>query len=49
MSFLYELWVFMRAPKKYYLLPVIIVTLLPGGLIALGQSSAVALMIYTIF
>ena len=49
MSFLYELWVFMRVRKKYWLLPVIIVMLLLGGLIVLGQSSAVAPMIYTIF
>ncbi len=39
----------MRVRKKYWLLPVIIVMLLLGGLIVLGQSSAVAPMIYTIF
>ena len=49
MSFLRELWVFMRVRKKYWLFPVIVTMLLLGGLIVLGQSSAVAPMIYTIF
>ena len=49
MSFLRELWVFMRVRKKYWLFPVVVMMLLLGGLIMLGQSSAVAPMIYTIF
>ena len=49
MSFLRELWVFMRVRKKYWLFPVVVTMLLLGGLIVLGQSSAVAPMIYTIF
>ena len=49
MSFLGELWIFMRVRKKYWLFPVIIMMLVLGGLIVLGQSSAVAPMIYTIF
>ena len=49
MSFLGELWVFMRVRKKYWLFPVIVMMLVLGGLIVLGQSSAVAPMIYTIF
>ena len=52
MSFLrelWELWVFMRVRKKYWLFPVVFLMLLLGGLIVLGQSSAVAPMIYTIF
>ena len=44
-----ELWVFMRVRKKYWLFPVVVMMLLLGGLIVLGQSSAVAPMIYTIF
>lgn len=39
----------MRVRKKYWLLPVIITTLVLGGLIVLSQSTAVAPMIYTIF
>ena len=49
MSFLRELWVFMRVRKKYWLFPVVVMMLLLGGLIMLGQSSAVAPMIYTVF
>ena len=49
MSFLRELWVFMRVRKKYWLFPVVVMMLVLGGLIVLGQSSAVAPMIYTIF
>ena len=49
MSFLIELWTFMRVRKKYWLLSVIITTLVLGGLIVLSQSTAVAPMIYTIF
>ena len=49
MSFLYELWIFMRVRKKYWLFPVIVMMLVLGGLIVLSQSTAVAPMIYTIF
>ena len=49
MSFLIELWAFMRVRKKYWLMPVIVMMLLLGGLIVLSQGSAVAPMIYTIF
>ncbi len=49
MSFLRELWQFMRVRKKYWLFPVIVMMLALGGLIVLSQGSAVAPMIYTIF
>lgn len=49
MSFIRELWLFMRQRKKYWLLPVIIVMTVFGGLIVLTQGSAVAPFIYTIF
>ena len=49
MSFLRELWAFMRVRKKYWLFPVIVTTLALGGLIVLSQTSAVAPMVYTIF
>ena len=44
-----ELWEFLRIRKKYWLLPIIIVTALLGGLIVLAQGSAVAPFIYTLF
>ncbi|MAQ03261.1 MAG: hypothetical protein CMM20_02805 [Rhodospirillaceae bacterium] len=49
MSFIIELWAFMRARKKYWLLPILIMFALFGGLIILTQGSAVAPFVYTIF
>jgi hypothetical protein len=49
MSFLKELWAFLRARKKLWLLPIIIVLLLLGGLLVLAQGSVVAPFIYTLF
>lgn len=49
MSFLAEVWHFIRARKKYWLLPIMVMMLLFGGLVVLTQGSAVAPFIYTIF
>ena len=49
MSFLKEFWDFLKFRKKYWLLPIIIILLLFGGLIILSQGSAVAPFIFTIF
>ena len=49
MEFLKEFWEFLIVRKKYWLLPIIIVLVLFGGLIILSQGSAVAPFIYTIF
>ena len=49
MEFLKEFWEFLNARKKYWLLPIIIVLVLFGGLIILSQGSAIAPFIYTIF
>ena len=48
-SFIKEFWEFIKARKKYWLLPIIIVLVLFGGLIILSQGSVVAPFIYTIF
>jgi Family of unknown function (DUF5989) len=48
-SFLLELWDFMKVRKKFWLLPVFIVLLIFGGLIILVEGSAIAPFIYTIF
>lgn len=48
-SFLREYWGFLRVRKKYWLLPVLFVMVLFGGLIVLTQGSAVAPFIYTLF
>jgi uncharacterized protein DUF5989 len=49
MDFLREIWAFMRVRKKYWLLPVLFVMALLGGLLVLTQGSAVAPFIYTLF
>ena len=49
MVFIKEFWEFLKIRKKYWLLPIIIVLVLFGGLIILSQGSAVAPFIYTIF
>jgi len=49
MSFLKEFWEFLRIRKKFWLLPILIVLVLFGGLIILTQGSAVAPFIYAIF
>lgn len=49
MSFLGELWKFLKVRKKFWLLPIIIVLLLLGVLIVLSGGSAVAPFIYTLF
>ena len=49
MSFLKEFFEFIKVRKKYWLVPILIVLVLFGALIALSQGSAVAPFIYTIF
>jgi len=49
MELLKDLVAFMRMRKKFWLLPIIIVMLLLGGLLVLTQGSAVAPFIYTLF
>lgn len=49
MSFLKELWVFVRSRKKYWLLPILVMMVLLGALIVMAQGSAVAPFIYTLF
>jgi hypothetical protein len=48
-SFLSDYWAFLRVRKKLWLLPVLIVMVIFGGLIVLTQGSAVAPFIYTLF
>ena len=49
MTFVAELWQFMRSRKKYWLLPILLMLALFGGLIVLTQGTAVAPFIYTVF
>jgi hypothetical protein len=48
-GFLGELWAFLKVRKKFWLLPILLVMLMLGGLIVLTQGSAVAPFIYTLF
>jgi hypothetical protein len=48
-EFLRDLWRFMRVRKKFWLLPIVLVLVLLGGLVVLSQQSALATLIYTIF
>ena len=48
-EFLKEFWEFLKERKKYWLIPIIIVLVLFGGLIVLTQGSAIAPFIYTLF
>jgi uncharacterized protein DUF5989 len=49
MSFLAEFWDFLRVRKKFWLVPILLVLILFGGLIVLAQGSAVAPFVYTLF
>jgi hypothetical protein len=48
-EFVAELWMFMRERKKFWLLPIVLVLLVFGGLVVLTQGTAVAPFIYTLF
>jgi hypothetical protein len=49
MSFLAELWSFLRTRKKFWLVPLVLVMLVIGALLVFVQGSAVAPFIYTLF
>ena len=49
MDFVVQMWRFLGARRKYWLLPIIIVTVMLGGLLVLAQGSVVAPFIYTLF
>jgi hypothetical protein len=49
MSLPRELWAFMKARKKYWLIPIVVMMVVFGGLVVLSKGSAIAPFIYTIF
>ena len=49
LDLLHDLWDFMRARKKMWLLPAVVILLLLGALLVLAQGSVVAPFIYTLF
>ena len=44
-----ELWAFMWVRKRYWMLPILVMTALFGALIAFSQGPAVAPFLYTLF
>jgi len=46
---LVELWAFLRARKKYWLIPLVISSFVLGLLLVLAKGSAIAPFIYTLF
>jgi hypothetical protein len=49
MDFLVELWAFMRARRKFWMLPILVLMVISGGLIVLSQGSIVAPFVYALF
>lgn len=49
MSFIKELVAFMRARKKFWLIPILVTMAFLGALIVFAQGSAIAPFIYTLF
>jgi Family of unknown function (DUF5989) len=49
MDFVLQMWRFLGARRKYWMLPIILVSLLIGGLLVLAKGSVVAPFIYTLF
>ena len=48
-EFIVEFWGFLKARKKFWLLPIVLFLGLLGGLIVMTEGSAVAPFIYTLF
>jgi len=48
-SIIAELWQFMRARKKFWIAPLLVLIVLLGGLVLLTEGTAIAPFIYTIF
>jgi hypothetical protein len=49
MDFVLQMWRFLGARRKYWMLPIIVVTVLLGGLLVVAQGSVFAPFIYTLF
>jgi hypothetical protein len=49
MELLAEFWEFLGAKKKLWLVPLLLLLLVFGGLLILAEGSAIAPFIYTVF
>jgi hypothetical protein len=49
MEYVTQMWRFMAVRRKFWLLPIIVMTIVLGGLLVLAKGSVVAPFIYTLF
>ena len=49
MDFVLQMWRFLGARRKYWLLPIIVIRVVLAGLLVLAQGSPLAPIIYTLF
>ena len=49
LEFFRDLWAFLRVRKKVWLLPIVIVLVLLGGIVVVSQQSVIGTFIYTLF
>jgi hypothetical protein len=49
MDYVTQMWRFLGARRKFWLLPIIMISVLLGGLLVLAKGSVVAPFIYTLF
>jgi len=49
MYVVFELWRFLRVRKKYWLMPIVVLMFVVGGLLLLAEGSAISPFMYTIF
>ena len=48
-GFIKEFWLFLKVRKKFWLLPILLVAALFGGMLVVTEGSAAAPFIYTLF
>lgn len=49
MSYVAQMWRYLAVRRKFWLLPIVLVTVLLGGMLVLAKGSVVAPFIYTLF
>ncbi len=49
MDFIKEVWDYFKERKKYWLIPIVLILMMMGGLIIISQGTTIAPFIYTIF
>jgi hypothetical protein len=48
-SFIKEMWLFLKIRKKFWLLPIIIIMLLMSSIIIFSQGTVISPFVYTLF